>query len=146
MDDAARRVPLNGLGLVHRQLELLVARIAELLAEFDDTGLAATGRFRQRGRGQGQHLLGMVDDELGDLAIGLSHGVELGTEDFQNRHCSFRDAGPGPARDPSTRADTPVLQQGSHTRPGRRRAANHHSHTNMEYNIPCCVDTRNIHF
>ena len=86
MDDAGRHLPFLRLGLADGELELLIAGIAELLAELDDARLAASDLGRQGGRRQPQHLVGIVDDVLADLTIARRHAVELRIDPVQDGH------------------------------------------------------------
>ena len=86
VDHAGRNLPILRLGLADRQLELLIAGIAQFLAELDDTRLAAADLGRQRRRRQAQHPVGIVENVLADLAIAGRHGVELHFDLLQDGH------------------------------------------------------------
>ena len=86
VDDAGRHLPVLRLGLADGKLEFLIAGIAKLLAELDDTRLAAPDLGRKRCRRQPQHLVGIVDDVLADLTIAGRHAVELRIDRLQDGH------------------------------------------------------------
>ena len=127
MDHARRHLPVLGPGLTDGELELLIAGVAELLAELDDARLAAADLGGERGRRQAQHLVRIVEDVLSDLAIAGRHAVELRVDPVQDGH--------GSPPDPFRRRET---------RPALSRAARRFLCT--EPDLPFMASARGINY
>jgi len=86
VDHAGRNTPFLRLGLGHGKFQLLIAVIADFLRKLYDTGLAAAGCCSQFGRRKLHHTIGIIDDELADLALGIRHEFQLRLDALQNGH------------------------------------------------------------